>query len=74
VGNESAGYVLIELLIVIVVLGILAALVIFALGNSTSKSAVAAGQADGATVLTAKSALNAEYPRKALLLQSASDG
>jgi prepilin-type N-terminal cleavage/methylation domain-containing protein len=41
------GFTLIELLIVIVVLGILAATVIFALGGVTSQSAKAACQSDG---------------------------
>jgi prepilin-type N-terminal cleavage/methylation domain-containing protein len=42
----EAGFTLIELLIVIVVLGILAATVIFALGGVTSQSAVAACNSD----------------------------
>jgi prepilin-type N-terminal cleavage/methylation domain-containing protein len=60
--GEINGFTLIELLIVIVVLGILAAVVIFALGGITGKSAVASCQADGATVSTAMAAFKSENP------------
>jgi prepilin-type N-terminal cleavage/methylation domain-containing protein len=60
--GEIDGFTLIELLIVIVVLGILAAVVIFALGGITGKSALASCQADGATVSTAIAAFNAQNP------------
>ena len=58
-GEIDDGFTLIELLIVIVVLGILAAVVVFSLGGITSKSAVAACQADGTTLSTASAAYNA---------------
>lgn len=60
VQESNGGFTLIELLIVIVVLGILAAVVVFSLGSVTGSSAVAACQADGATVETAIAAYNAQ--------------
>jgi len=60
-----------------VVLGILAAVVIFALGGITGKSQLAACQADGATVSTAISAFNALNPNDtatSALLTGSTDG
>ena len=58
--TTEKGFTLIELLIVIVVLGILAAIVIFSLSGVTSNSAVAACNSDAKTVETAVAAYNAQ--------------
>ncbi len=53
---DESGFTLIELLIVIVVLGILAAVVIFSLGGVTTSSAISACNSDAKTVQTAEQA------------------
>jgi general secretion pathway protein G len=63
--NHENGFTLIELLIVVLILGILAAIVMFAVGSFTSTSAVAACNTDAKTVETAISAYdatNGTYP------------
>ena len=65
---------MIELLVVIVVLGILAAVVIFALGGLGGQTAVAACQADGATVASAISVFNNKSPGTAVTIGDLTSG
>lgn len=48
--RSDAGFTMIELLVVVVVLGLLAGIVVFALGNVTTKSWTAACNSDSRTV------------------------
>lgn len=63
--ETESGFTLIELLIVIVILGILAAIVVFAVGTATTDSKKNACKADVKTVnvaLEAYKAKNGSYP------------
>jgi prepilin-type N-terminal cleavage/methylation domain-containing protein len=63
--REEAGFTLIELMIVIVILAILAGIVLFAVGGVTDRGTVAACKTDLATVSTAVEAYYAKtgnYP------------
>jgi prepilin-type N-terminal cleavage/methylation domain-containing protein len=71
--HEESGFTLIELLIVIVILGILAAVVVFAVNGITNKGQNAACKADVQSVTTAAEAAYAQtgtYPASVALLVS----
>ena len=57
----AKGFTLIELLVVIVILGILAAVVVFAVNGITDKGTTGACKTESRTVRTAIEAYNAQY-------------
>jgi type II secretion system protein G len=74
--NDDEGFTLIELLIVIVILGILAAVVVFAVGGITDKGKTSACKADFKTVEVAVEAYyakNGSYPTSVTALTAAPD-
>lgn len=60
--KDESGFTLIELLIVIVILGILAAIVVFSVSGITDRGKASACKADVATVTTAGEAYIAQDP------------
>jgi general secretion pathway protein G len=63
--KRSGGFTLVELLVVVVILGILAAVVVFAVGGSTEKAQQSACNAERSTLETAVEAYRAsegDYP------------
>jgi general secretion pathway protein G len=74
-GLLQKGFTLVELLVVIVILGILAAVVVFAVGGSTDKAQDSACDAERAAVESAVEAYRASegaYPTNASNLTNAS--
>jgi prepilin-type N-terminal cleavage/methylation domain-containing protein len=72
-GGDDAGFTLIELLIVIVLLGVLSTVVVFAVGGITDRGTTAACRADGRALETAVSAYFAETGRSTIVGETPSD-
>ena len=71
--GRQAGFTLIELLIVIVILGILAAIVVFAVGAARDDSVTSSCKADVKTINTASEAYKAKYGSYAASMQVLKD-
>src|SRR3978361_908398 len=71
--REESGFTLIELLIVIVILGILAAIVVFAVNGIQDRGAASACKADVETVTVAAEAYDAQEGRYAPDMQTLVD-
>jgi general secretion pathway protein G len=64
--QQDDGFTLIELLVVIVIIGILAGVVVFAVGGITDKGETNAAKADKRTMETAEEAYYADQPSSLL--------
>ena len=71
--NDEKGFTLIELLVVIVILGILAAVVVFSVGGIQNRGKESACDATKKTLITASEAFRAETGAYAGNLQGLSD-
>ena len=71
--RDENGFTLIELLMVIVILGVLSGIVVFAVGGITDKGQTSACKADLATVATAEEAYYAQHAGYATLAQLVPD-
>lgn len=75
--NKSSGFTIVELLIVIVVIAILAAITIVAFNGVTARANTSSAQSAASTVakkIEAYHAENSEYPTEAQLTDSSSSG
>jgi len=69
--SGEAGFTLVELLVVIVILGILAAIVVFAVGGINDKGQTSACKADRSSVETAEEAFYASQKPKGFYVDMA---